>query len=354
MAGSRSLMVLATVAVILVLYWGEPFFVPLLVALMISYALSPLVTALTVVVRHRAIAAALVVLSLVAMGGAAAWAWSDDIAAIWEKAPAAAKTVSRSIQKMSQKPGNPVAEVKKAAAEVERITNPTSAPASAPPPPPQPALSTWQVLTSVWKAVMIASSQVMVVLFMVFFMLASGDLFKRKIMAIAGDRLSEQKDALRTIDEIERQIRAYLGVLLIGNILVGIGVWLAFRWLDMEYAGLWGVAAGVLHTAPYFGPAIVAAASLIAAFVQFGDWTTAFVVAGSTIVVATLVGMVFSTWLASRTSRMNATAAFVGILFFGWMWNLWGVLLAIPILAIIKTICDRNPEWKVVSELLGD
>src|SRR5688572_274161 len=169
MAGSRSLMVLATVAVILVLYWGEPFFVPLLVALMISYALAPLVTALTVVVRYRAIAAALVVLSIVGMGGLAVWAWSDDIAAIWEKAPAAAKSVTRSLQKMSQKPGNPVAEVKKAAAEVEKITNPTPAPVSAPPPPQQPAVTTWQVLTTVWKAAMIASSQVMVVLFMVFF-----------------------------------------------------------------------------------------------------------------------------------------------------------------------------------------
>jgi predicted PurR-regulated permease PerM len=197
------------------------------------------------------------------------------------------------------------------------------------------------------------ATQMMVVLFLLFFMLASGDLFKRKLMAIAGDRLSQQKDALRTIEEIDRQIRAYLGVLLVSNLLVGIGVWTVFQVLGVSHAGLWGVAAGVLHTAPYFGPALVAGASLVAAYVQFTSWPMALLVAGSTIAVATLVGTLFATWLASRTARMNTTASFIGLLFFGWLWGLWGVLLAIPILAIVKTICDRNDDWKAVSELLG-
>jgi predicted PurR-regulated permease PerM len=114
------------------------------------------------------------------------------------------------------------------------------------------------------------------------------------------------------------------------------------------------VAAAILHTAPYFGPAIVAGLSLIAAFLQFNEWPIAFMVAGSHVVIATIVGAVFATWLASRTTRLNTTASFVGLLFFGWIWGLWGVLLAIPVLAIIKTICDNNEDWKVVSELLGD
>ena len=352
---NRSLVVIATVAFVFLLYWGEPFFVPFLVAVLLSYALAPLVTALTVVVRYRVIAAALVVLSLVGLCGLAVWSWSDDIDGLWQKLPVAAKTISKSVQKMAQRPGNPVAEVQKAAAEVESLARKTASPSSAPPPPAQsqPAVPTWQVLWRGWKTVMTAAMQVVSVLFLVFFMLASGDLFKRKLLAIAGDRLSQRKDALRTIEEIDRQIHAYLGVLLISNILVGLGTWAVFAMFGMEYAGLWGLASGVLHTAPYFGPALVAGASFIAAFMQFGEWTTAFMVAGSTIAVATVVGMVFATWLASRTSDMNATAAFVGLLFFGWIWGLWGVLLAIPILAIVKTIADRNEELKPVAELLG-
>ncbi|HUR60378.1 MAG TPA: AI-2E family transporter [Opitutaceae bacterium] len=352
---NRSLTILATIAVIWLLHCGEPFFVPLLVALLLSYALAPLVGFLTVVVRFRVLSAAIVVFSIVGLSGFAVWAWSDDIENVWQKLPVAAKMMSASVQKMATRPGNPMGEVQKAASEVESLgrTTPNAPPArAAPPPPPQP-VPVWQVLWKGWKSVMTGATQVMVVLFMVFFMLASGDLFKRKLLAVAGDRLSEKKDALRVIDEIDRQVHAYLGVLLISNILVGLGTWAAFSLIGLEYAGLWGLAAGVLHTAPYFGPALVAGASLVAAFLQFNDWSTAFMVAGATIAVATVVGMVFATWLASRTSDMNATAAFVGLLFFGWIWGFWGVLLAIPILAIVKTIADRNEDMKAVSELLG-
>jgi len=121
----------------------------------------------------------------------------------------------------------------------------------------------------------------------------------------------------------------------------------------MNYAGLWGLVAGIVHTAPYFGPALIGAGSLVAAFVQFGEWSRAMMVAGASIGVAALVGQLFATWLASRQTEMNTTATFVGLLFFGWIWGFWGVLLAIPLLALVKTVCDANEEWKVFSELLG-
>lgn len=349
LSGNRALVVIAAVAVVFLLYWGAPFFVPLLIALLVSYALAPLVGALTRIVRYRAVAAAVVVSAIVALGALAAWTWSDDVDAMWQKIPVAAKTISKSLQKMAQRPGNPVAEVSKAAAEVQAIGKPPTAAAPQQAAPP----NTWQVLWIGWKNAVTAATQLTAVLFLVFFMLASGDLFKRKLLAIAGNRLSQRKDALKVIEEIDRQVRRYLGVLLVSNVLVGLGVWAAFRILHVEYPEMWAVAAAVLHTAPYFGPAVVALASFIGAFLQFGEWSMAFLVAGSTVAIATLVGMVFATWLASRTTRMNATASFVGLLFFGWIWDFWGVLLAIPILAIVKTICDHNDDWKAVAELLG-
>ena len=68
---------------------------------------------------------------------------------------------------------------------------------------------------------------------------------------------------------------------------------------------------------------------------------------------ATLVGSVFQTWLASRESQMNTTATFVGLLFFGWIWGFWGLLIGIPLLAIVKTVCEYNEDWKPVAELLS-
>jgi predicted PurR-regulated permease PerM len=123
--------------------------------------------------------------------------------------------------------------------------------------------------------------------------------------------------------------------------------------MGVNYPELWGVYAGIVHTAPYFGPALVAASALVAGFMQFGDWSHAFMVAGVTILVATLVGSVFATWLSARQTRMNTTATFVGLLFFGWIWGLWGILLAIPLLAIVKTVCERSETWQPVAELLG-
>lgn len=356
MTGNRSTTFLCAVAAVALLHFGAPFFIPLLVALLISFALSPLVDLITRVVRARVLAAAIVVLTLIGLFAAAAWTWQNDVVAIWEKLPDAVKSISKSVQEMAQKPGpNPVAEVKKAAAEIENIGAGGSARKSAPAPAaaPAPSISMWQLLWTGWKSVAAAAAQIMVVIFLVFFMLASGDLFKQKLVRIAGDKLSKQRFTLQVIDEIDSQIKKYLVVVLVSNLLVGFGTWICFRMLGMEYAELWGLAAGIIHTAPYFGPAIIAGASLIAAFMQFHSWEHAFLVAGATLLVATLVGMVFATWLASRQTRMNTTASFVGLLFFGWIWGLWGVLLAIPILAIVKSICDRSEDWRPVGELLG-
>ena len=355
MRGNRSLAVLATVSVILLLYFGGPFFIPLMVALIISFALSPVVDAFTKVLRFRVISAAIVVLSVLGSMGWAAYAWSDDAVAIWEKVPAAAKSISKSLQKIAQKPGS-ITEVKKAAAELETAAQGgKGAPAAvAPAPATASQISIWQLVWAGGKGVGIAAGQVIVVSFLVFFMLASGSLFKKKIVVMSGERLAQRKLTVEMLDEIDQQIRRYLMVMLISNALVGLGTWLVFHLAGVEYAGLWGLMAAVLHTVPYFGSALVAGGSLVVAFVQFEDWSKALTVAGSSVVVATLVGNIFSTWLASRQTRMNTTAAFVGLLFFGWIWGLWGLLIGIPTLAIAKTICDHNEDWKVVAELLGE
>jgi predicted PurR-regulated permease PerM len=203
------------------------------------------------------------------------------------------------------------------------------------------------------KSVGVVLSQVVSVIFLVFFMLSSGTLFKRKIVIMSGERLTQRKLTVEMLDEIDAQVRRYLMVLIIANTLVGIGTFAVFRTAGLEYAGLWGLIAAVLHTIPYFGPALIAAASLIVAFVQFGDWGRAAVVAGSSVLVAALVGQVFATWLASRQTRMNTTATFIGLLFFAWLWGFWGLLLGIPLLALVKTVCDHNEDWKPIAELLG-
>ena len=354
--GNSSLVVLAAVAVVFLLYFGAPFFIPLFISLLIAYALSPVVYALQRVVRYRVVAAGIVVLGLIALVGLAAWSWSDDVQRIWNEVPDAAKTLSKSLQKYVKPTGpSAITEVKKAAADIEAAAQgkkPLPAAAPAPAAAPVPQTSVIDLITKAGIGVTAAATQVIAVLFLVFFMLSSGDLFKRKLLTIAAER-NKRRFTLQVLEDIDAQVRRYLLVLLISNVLVGIGTWLAFMAFGVSYAGLWGVAAGVVHTAPYFGPALIAGGSLVGAFVQFGDWSRAFLVSGSSILVAALVGQLFATWLASKQTEMNTTAVFIGLLFFGWIWGLWGVLLAIPILAIVKTVCEANEDWKPVAELLG-
>ena len=355
MHGISPASLIAIAAVVFLLKTGEEFFVPLFVSLLISYALAPVVEHLTRLVRLRVIAAAIVVLAIVAAAGFAAWAWSDDVAAIWQKVPVAARTVSKNVQQMV-KPAGPINEVKKAAADIESAAatgKPAPAQQAAPRQEPSQQVSIWQLAWTGWKSVTLVATQLTVVLFLVFFMLASGNLFKKKLVLLSGDRLAQRKFTVQVIDEIDQQVRRYLLVMLVANTLVGLGTWGVFALNGLEYAGLWGLVAAVLHTIPYFGPALIAIASFIVALVQFGDWQRALVVAASSIAVATVVGTLFATWLASRETRMNTTASFIGLLFFGWIWGLWGLLLGIPILAIVKTVCDHNEDWKPVGELLG-
>jgi len=340
------------VAGIALLYFGAPFFIPFFVALLISYALAPVVDALTRLVRWRVVSASIVLGALLGLIGFAGWAWSDDVALIVQRVPEVVRSIATSLKSASGKQANPVAQVKKAAAEIEAIAQTgKSAPAATPPPAP-PSTSFWALMWTGGKNVAEAAASVVAVVFLVFFMLASGDLFKRKIVRMFGDTLTEKKITLQMIDEIDAQVRRYLAVVFIANLLVGLGTWIAFRVMGVEYAELWGVAAGIIHTAPYFGPAIIAAGSFFAAFLQFHSWGQAFLVAGVSVLVATIVGSVFATWMSARQTRMNTTATFVGLLFFGWIWGLWGILLGIPLLAIVKAICERYEAWEPVAELL--
>jgi predicted PurR-regulated permease PerM len=75
------------------------------------------------------------------------------------------------------------------------------------------------------------------------------------------------------------------------------------------------------------------------------------VVAG--LAVHILAGNLMTPWLTSRTSRMNAVTLFVGVLAFGWLWGVWGLLLGVPILTTVKAVCDRVEGLKAIGELLG-
>ena len=129
--------------------------------------------------------------------------------------------------------------------------------------------------------------------------------------------------------------------------------WAALALLGLPNAGLWGAITGVLHVIPYAGAAIATFGIGVAMFLHSGSVAAALVAMGVVAVIATLIGVGFLSWLQGRSSRMNAVAVFIGVLFFGWLWGGWGLLLGLPILAVVKSISDRVESMRPVSELLG-
>jgi predicted PurR-regulated permease PerM len=195
--------------------------------------------------------------------------------------------------------------------------------------------------------------QAPIVLLLTYFLLAAGDHFRRKLVGFVGPPLSRKKDAVRILDDIDTQVQRYMLSTLMSNTLIGVGTWIAFEALGVERAGVWGVAAGVLHFIPYLGPALIAFASGMAGFLQFGSLFHALAVAGASLLVAGAIGFAFMTWLQSRFAGVNAAVLFIALLFFGWLWGAWGLLLGAPLVAIAKVVCDRVESLKPAGELLG-
>jgi predicted PurR-regulated permease PerM len=144
-----------------------------------------------------------------------------------------------------------------------------------------------------------------------------------------------------------------LQVQLLISALVGVLTWLALLAIGLDNAAVWGVVAGVMNLVPYVGSLVTAATSALVGFLQFGSLNMALAVGGASLLIHTLVGNLLTPWLTSRTSRMSPVAVFVGLLTWGWLWGVWGLLLGIPILMIVKAICDRVDDLKPIGEFLG-
>jgi predicted PurR-regulated permease PerM len=136
--------------------------------------------------------------------------------------------------------------------------------------------------------------------------------------------------------------------------IVAVATWLAFRAMGVQQAGVWGLLAGVFNSIPYFGPVLVTGGTAAVAFLQFGTIHMTLLVSGVSLVITSLEGFLLTPWLTSRAARMNAVAIFVGLLFWGWVWNMWGMLLAVPMLMILKAICDHVEDLTAFGELLGE
>ena len=190
-------------------------------------------------------------------------------------------------------------------------------------------------------------------LFITFFLLASGNSFRRKMVKIAGPTFSKKKITIQVLDDITEQIQRYLTVQLFTSVLVGVATWLALSWIGLDHAAVWGVAAALLNFVPYLGSVVTAGGLALAGFLQFGTLGMAAMIGGGSLLINTLEGNLLTPWLTGRASRMNPVVIFVGVLAWGWLWGIWGLFLGPPLLMMVKAVCDRIEDLKNIGELLG-
>mgnify|MGYP001604069123 CR=1 FL=1 len=357
---SFSLVLLTVLAVIFMLHWARAVFIPLMLGVMISYALSPPVNLMQKWRIPRAIGAAVLLLGIVGGTGSLVYSLSDDAAKLIETLPEAAQKLRLALIEERGTSEGTMDNVQKTATQLEQAASETVAPAPAAPRGvtrvqiEKPKFNVNDYLWIGTKGAIGFAGQLTMVLFLAYFMLVSGDTFRRKLVKITGPTLSKKKITLQMLDEITGQIQRYLLVQIFTSILVGVATWLTFLWIGMEHAAIWGIAAGVFNIIPYLGPVIVTGGTALVAFLQFGTIGMALLVAGISLLITGLEGYLLTPWLTGRASRMNAVVVFVSVLFWGWLWGMWGLLLGVPIIMIIKAVCDRVEDLKPIGELLGD
>jgi predicted PurR-regulated permease PerM len=355
---SMALVVLTALAVLLVLRWASAFFIPLMLGLMLSYALSPVVNALQRLRIPRAISAAVLIVGLLGGAGFGIYSFSDDANQLIESLPDAARKLRDSVRARTSQSDTPLGTVQKAAAQIEQAAEEASAatPAGRGVQRVLVEKPRFNIRDHLWSGTMGLASlagEAIIVTFLTFFLLVSGDTFRRKLVKITGPSLSSRKITVQALDEITEQIQRYLMVQLLASIVVGVATGLAFWAVGLKHAGVWGFAAAVLNLVPYIGSAVVAGAAALVGFVQFGEIRMAVTLAGASLGIHTFMGNLVVPWLTSKASSMNPVAVFVGVLAWGWLWGVWGLLLGVPILMVVKAICDRVEDLKPVGELLG-
>ena len=357
--------ILAILSLIAALKLSYAFSVPLISAILLHYALGKPVNWLERLHVPRSVGAALVMCAALGLTGYVFYGLWGQAENLLESLPRSAKRISDDFGRMRQAPGGTLRKVGDAAAAVTDMVNGQPATASAaaattkgrPAAPSVPVVATQEPVSSflIKGSVSLLGSLATAasIILLAYFLLCAGDHFRRRIVKAAGKRLADRRITVDTLDGINQAIQRYLGMLVVTNVILGILTAIMLRMLGVDNAAAWGLMAALFHTIPYFGPLAIAFGVFITSFEQIGTLNGALTAGLSTLVVAAVVGTAAQTWMASRIARMNSTATFVALLFFGWLWGTAGLFLAIPIAVICKVLVDKLPESTVVSELMS-
>ncbi|MDQ3169538.1 MAG: AI-2E family transporter [Acidobacteriota bacterium] len=310
--------ILSTIALLWFLRTARALLIPIAVAVLLSYAVEPVVARLARARVPRALGAALVLLLLTGLFAWGVYALRDEVSALLAAAPAAAA-------KLSAWAG---------------MSDPIEA-----------ADSPGVILQGIgW--LLSGAGNLTIVVMLAYFLLLSGEHFKRRVVETAGP--GEQKRATADVfEDINDQIQRFLLVQVFTSVVVGVATWAVLAWMSVPQAAVWGIGAGLFNSIPYFGPVIVSGGLFVVGMVQSGDPAVAGRMAGATLLVTSLEGWLLNPVLMGKAEHMHVVAVFVGVLVWTWLWGAWGTILAVPMMVVLKAVCDHVDGLKPISRLLA-
>ena len=348
---------LVAAVTILFLRYAAEVIVPFVLSGLLFYALDPAVDSLQRWRVPRWLGALLVLGVVIGTAGAGAYALRDDVAKIVADLPDGARRL-RALSTSSGRPST-MESLRRATEEIDR----TAAEAAGTSKPTdgvmrvrveQPPVRTVDYLWSGSMGLVSLASYLTLVCFLAYFLLVADDLFKRKLVRHASATLAGKKITVTVLEAIGRQIEQFILVQIFTSALVGIATALALWLLGLNNAAVWGITAGILNSVPYFGPFIVTCGLAVLAFLQFGTLSSVASIAGIALLITTLEGWFLTPLLLGRAAQMNRVAIFAGLLFWTWMWGVWGTLLAVPMMMVAKAICDHVEDFAPAADFLGE
>jgi predicted PurR-regulated permease PerM len=350
------LLVVATA--VLFLRYAAEVIVPFVLSGLLFYALDPAVDTLQRYRVPRWLGALLILGAVIGAAGAGAYALRGDVVRIVADLPDGARRL-RALTRSTGRPST-MESLRQATEEIDR----TAAEAAGPSKPAaegvvrvrveEPPVRTVDYLWSGSMGLVSLASYLTLVCFLAYFLLVADDLFKRKLVRHASATLAGKKITVAVLEAIGSQIEQFILVQIFTSVLVGAVTAVALWLLGLNNAPVWGILAGVLNSVPYFGPFIVTCGLAMLAFLQFGTFSSVASIAGVALLITTLEGWFLTPLLLGRAAQMNRVAIFAGLLFWTWMWGVWGTLLAVPMMMVAKAICDHVEDFAPAADFLGE
>jgi predicted PurR-regulated permease PerM len=341
-----SLSVLTIIALGATLYVARAVLMPIVLALLLSFLLAPAVQGLTQLRLPEPLGAAVVLLAIVGVVGLGTYGLWEPATQWIQQLPKSVRQIEARMRPVKQS----VEELRETTQKVEEMaqvgsdTVPTTVQVNV----QRPSL-TGMVINQTLSLL----ATVGAVTILLYFLLASGDLFLLKLVRVL-PRLEDKKIAVAIVHEVRHDISHYLLTVALINTGLGAAVGLTMWWLGMPNPVLWGVMAGGFNFIPYLGAVSSAIILTLVALLTFDGLGQALLVPGVFMGLTTLEGFFVTPMIVGHRLTLNPVAIFIWLTFWGWLWGVPGMLLAVPLLATLKIVCDHIRPLNPVGEFLGD